>query len=253
MNTLENLEYHITDKCNLNCKNCAHYSNLHRSSRVISIEEAIEEWSEWSELIHPRVFWILGGEPTLNKNLDCLILAAKQIWKKSVIGLITNGLKLKNHYALMNVLANTKLNVSLYGIREEEIRNNITACNLPESCIVWLKELSDTWYQFYKTTDRGIEPYTDNNQRKSWEICQSKKCHVLRDGKLWKCPPVTFSKSVGIDWFDEYDPCGPQDDIRKWLDREDETCCKNCPAAITELEPMQDKNYVKIPIVSIHE
>ena len=37
-------------------------------------------------------------------------------------------------------------------------------------------------------------PFEDDRPRQSWEICSTKACKQLHDGKLWKCPPLAYLK-----------------------------------------------------------
>lgn len=224
---ISQLEYHVLDACNFSCKFCAHYSDLHRSSKRVKLEDAIQEWLLWSSRIVPQVFWILGGEPTIHKDLCSLIVAAKLIWKDSVIGVVTNGTLLERHYAIGQLLAGNRLAVSMHGTREEEILSNARKTGHPS---VEIRQSEANWQQWYKIVDGKFQPFEDGDQRSSWKNCNASQCKILRDGKLWKCPQVALAKGVGIDWFDGYSPCSVEDDIAAWVAREDEACCANCPS-----------------------
>ena len=69
---VKQLELHVTHACNFTCEGCSHYSN-HGHKGNITLEEC-EEWLyTWSKRIRPKVFTILGGEPTLHKDLSDIL------------------------------------------------------------------------------------------------------------------------------------------------------------------------------------
>lgn len=225
---ISQLEYHILDACNFSCKFCAHYSDFHRSNKRVEFNDAVREWMLWSSRIVPQVFWILGGEPTIHKELCSLIVAAKLIWKDSVIGVVTNGTLLGRHYAIGQLLAGNRLAVSMHGLQEEEILANVRKTGHPS---VEVRQSASNWRQWYKIIDGKPQPFADGDQRSSWKNCTANQCKILRDGKLWKCPQVALAKDVNIGWFDGYSPCSVEDDLPAWVALEDEACCGNCPAS----------------------
>lgn len=69
MLNINSLEFHIMHSCNLSCQQCSHYSNLKLGGGITSIQDAKENYDLWSSRVQPKVFALLGGEPTLNPNL----------------------------------------------------------------------------------------------------------------------------------------------------------------------------------------
>jgi hypothetical protein len=249
MISLEQIEFHITDRCNLSCPFCTHYSNFHISNKDVRLQETIEHWNLWSQKITPVRFWILGGEPTLHDDFVSFVSEAKRIWAHSIVGIVSNGLALKKHQGLSEVLKNCTLAISFHGIREDDIRNQISKLNLDSSTTVEIRNSNNTWTNYYKIENGVAIPFSDGNQRQSWERCNSKKCTVLKDNKLWKCPQVAFAESVGINWFEGYEPCNLTDDIQSWLLKEDELCCSNCPAYPKFLSEEEQRSAQKLPII----
>src|SRR5277367_3247989 len=63
-----NLEIHAWHGCNLGCESCSHYSPLGMQDGPTLVQCA--QWIDaWSNRLRPAVFSILGGEPTLNRDL----------------------------------------------------------------------------------------------------------------------------------------------------------------------------------------
>jgi len=227
------VEYHITDRCNLSCKFCSHYSDMHISDREESIEATVREWSAWSKRISPVYFYLLGGEPLLNKNLEYFIIAAKRIWTKSIICLVSNGVLIDKTPNIENILIDCKLDISIHNERSASaIVSKVESVPFTNTTIAF-RESYSSWKNYYQIVDNRPAPFNDGNKRKSWEICNSKKCIVLRDNRLWKCPQVALAASVNIDWFKDYKSLeieASDEELNKWLLREDEDCCSNCPA-----------------------
>jgi hypothetical protein len=242
---LYSLDYHIADECNLSCAYCNHYSNFHRSKTLKTLEQATAEWSDWSSQIIPEELMLLGGEPTVNPELPEIIEAAKEFWPFSRINLFSNGFKLKSHPGLASALVGCRLILSMHRGPENETRNRRIGRGFASMGIdVELRDVNSNWRRFYQVDENGKEmPFSDDQQRKSWETCASKKCHVLKDGKLYKCPQTAFAADAGIDFehFKTYDACSPGDDIEAWLAREDEPCCSHCPAtpSMVNIEPLK--------------
>src|SRR4029453_9124761 len=91
------LQFHVRCGCNLACGSCSHYSN-HTHAGNATPSELERQVALWNRKIVPRSFRLLGGEPTLNKDLLDLIRIARQGWpaaEGTQGGTITNGLRLE--------------------------------------------------------------------------------------------------------------------------------------------------------------
>jgi len=65
------LDVHVAFGCNMTCESCAHYSN-HAHAGNIAPGELERQIALWNRKIAPQKFRLLGGEPTLNKDLPDL-------------------------------------------------------------------------------------------------------------------------------------------------------------------------------------
>jgi hypothetical protein len=86
-----------------------------------------------------------------------------------------------------------------------------------------------------------MKPFSDGDQRASWENCPAKTCVQLLEGKLWKCPAIAYlpmqhaKYQLGAEWqpYLRYEALGAsatQSEVAAFLGREDEPVCLMCPA-----------------------
>lgn len=90
---LMRIEYHVVDHCNLNCKGCAHFSNIspHSFRDVNDFEKEISCLASKIKLDELR---IMGGEPLLHPNLVSFLSVARKYYTKSKITVCTNAIAL---------------------------------------------------------------------------------------------------------------------------------------------------------------
>jgi organic radical activating enzyme len=91
---LPNIEFYITNVCNLTCTNCNRFNN--HDFRGVQLwkhyENDYQEWARWVKL---QKVTILGGEPLLNPSILDWIYGINRLWGRSV-QVLTNGTRL-NH------------------------------------------------------------------------------------------------------------------------------------------------------------
>ena len=90
---VNNIDYHIIDRCNLNCASCNHFSSLVPSTdKGKSIEQITSDLTLLSKVKEGfNCLTILGGEPTLHPELSKILRIARQIYPNKQINLVTNG------------------------------------------------------------------------------------------------------------------------------------------------------------------
>ena len=95
VNSIKKLEIHIIDHCNLNCKGCHHFAPLAPES-FRDLSEFKNDLTRMFELTGGEVetFNILGGEPLLHPQCIEFLETARNIFPKSEIKLVTNGILL---------------------------------------------------------------------------------------------------------------------------------------------------------------
>lgn len=252
------LESHVAFGCNLTCESCAHYSN-HAHAGNITPAELERQIALWNRKIIPKSFRLLGGEPTLNKDLLDLIRVARQGWPApgpdgagpvgTDMDLITNGLRLARFPELPALLKQTdcRLVISIHHASPE-----YKSVVRPVKALVkgWIAEhgIRVQWRRSYRNWTRryhgygsAMKPFQDGDQRRSWTNCVARHCVQLLDGKLWKCPAVAYlpmqhaKYQLSAEWqpYLQYEALGADatlPEIAAFLAREDEPWCQMCPA-----------------------
>ena len=113
---LNYLEMNIVDQCNLNCKGCAHFSNIY-DNNYVDVNKFKEDLKKVSDKFFLYNFRILGGEPFLHPKISELVKIARNILKKSRIVIVTNGLlidRLDNETLQTISDNNIMISISLY-------------------------------------------------------------------------------------------------------------------------------------------
>lgn len=269
MNIPEILDIHITHNCNLTCESCSDFTN-NGLSKMLSLEEAEDWMSLWTQRITPKNFLILGGEPTLHKDLEKFLYLSKRMWPKSNLILITNGFFIHLHENLWKSLKDNDiiLSISFHDNSKEymkKIINNIMLVKKWEKdhgiTVTFNKEY-EKWNTIYKGYGSNILPFEDNNPKQSWDNCyMNGKCFQLHEGKIWKCPPITYLPlqkekygnllSPKWDPYLKYKPLEPtcsDKDIIEFFNRKEESVCGMCPS-----KTIIKNKVTKSPLMSIDE
>lgn len=245
---IPNLEIHATYACNLFCKSCSHFSDQ-RVGTNISLEEIANQMVQWSGRIQPRIFSILGGEPTLNKQLVDIVRECRKQWPFSKLRLISNGFFLKNHPRLPQVLQQTgcELDISVHHDGPEYTEKLVPVRKLLES---WQKQ-----YQFkltfrpsstkWRTTFEGVGaqmvPWDDGDPQSSYQHCVAKHCPQIFEGKIYKCPQLAYLNLMDRkyhlpeiwDQYLAYRPLYPEcsdAELELFFKTKVESVCSMCPA-----------------------
>lgn len=251
MITVPKLEMHVIDACNLGCEGCAHYSNHPLPAGRLTLEIG-ERWlRSWAHRIAPLDFSLLGGEPTLNRELPELVRLVRETWPATRLRLVTNGLLLDRMPELWPALAQTRslLTVSVHS-RDDAYRARLepmlrlARLRCAEGGIRYEERNSiDGWYRPHRGHGVGMRPYDDGQPHRSWRACASRHCVTLHDGALWKCPPLAhlgkvlrrFGLADEASWrpYLDYRPLLPgatQEELMAFFARGPERACGMCPS-----------------------
>lgn len=242
------LEIHVSHACNLKCVSCAHFSD--QGHRGFTTLDDLEFWLvSWSKKIFPIEINLLGGEPTLNKNLIDFIYSTRKNWKKSKINLVTNGFFLHKHDNLPVALEETNCNliISIHDNSQEyekkinEIKKLIYKWKNNNKFNVEWRESFKNWKLLFKGKGSDMLPFEDNNPQQSWRNCESKHTKQLYLNKIWKCPPLAYLKMQNDKYkmnkvWEKYLNYEPADNsfsfskLKRFLQLKDEFYCSMCPA-----------------------
>ncbi len=185
---LAQVEIHIMDSCNLNCKGCSHFSNLFPRNTVYSYDSFVEDLSLLAQKVFLSTLFLLGGEPLLNPHLSKYLYAARQIFPYAEIILVTNGLLIpKQSEATLKALRETKtfIEISLYA-PTKKLLESIYQRMKGQDIHYEIRGERPTFTSFLGLTGTS-DPYL------SQQSCMSAFCRYVRNGKLYKCPVDALS------------------------------------------------------------
>ena len=175
------MEYDIIDHCNLNCKNCSHFSQF-KSPNEKSIEEFESDLSVLCKKLPITEFKILGGEPLLHSNILGILRTARKILGNSCrILMFTNGIKLNsisNSFFLGLKLYNVEIGIARYpiNVKYDEIENKLRLFRVTYH----FNEVST----FHEVTD----PLGTQNPEVSFGLCRKACESQCYDGKfIYSC------------------------------------------------------------------
>ena len=94
---LHGVSFHLAEHCNLNCFSCDNFSQLAKEGYydIKSFELDVKSLFKITNG-YIEQFYLVGGEPLLNKNCKDYFYILRQYFKNSSIWLITNGILLPN-------------------------------------------------------------------------------------------------------------------------------------------------------------
>lgn len=228
---IPNIEFYITNVCNLTCTNCNRFNN-HDFKGWQNWADYASIYEEWGKHIRFQRITIMGGEPLLNPSLCDWVAGINRIWGKSV-QILTNGTRL-NHvpglYELLTDWSDPKypwiknwIGISLHNpndrekcfdtikkflkgpidyISRDDPRNENNAhtmggdhafvdVNGVRIC-VW--EYDDFYTAAVQRTSAGRFVLYNNDPEEAHYHCgfARYKCHHFAKGKIYKCGPVAL-------------------------------------------------------------
>lgn len=242
-------EMPITRFCSMHCDGCGTYSNYGIRGEL-SVDEAKEWLTGWAKRILPQRFRLLGGEPSLHKNMLDFIDLAARVFPQSERFLVSNGSHLDRHPDLPKLLVETQTKLFLsfhsgdpkYLERMEKTYALVKTWKQSHDFVLVLGDYQN-FIRYYQGIGKGMRPFADNDPVASWKGCWANGCKTIHYGRLWKCPQTALLRSVlskfdlldHPDWapYAAYQGIGldaSDEDLRKFLTRGPEDVCRMCPA-----------------------
>ena len=197
------VETMITQVCNLSCTGCTNYSDLQHEGYVTWAEgkSQIESWLERVDILD---FGILGGEPTVNPEVNQWILGLRELMPKAQIRFTTNGILLSKKPDIIRHMVeigncvfkiaihtpNPELEevvnqifdmydwepVTEYGISRWKTGNNVR----------FHVKRPDTFWKTFKNDYHNMEPH-NSDPTEAFDICCQQTCPLLYNGRIYKC------------------------------------------------------------------
>ena len=322
---LESVEFYINHTCNFGCTGCNRFNNYLFTGYQKWADYA-DIYKKWSEKLDIKGWVILGGEPTLNKDLVLYIRGIRELWPDSKGMLITNGSFHKRfdtefYEAVLDT--GIVVNIGLHNTqRRDEVLQMLTSWlihpievrrspddlnSLPGFRENWSNSYNlirdeswpdcnsvDDWddlpnyiqtecttihnfspdilaedrknYQIIDANGVNVKIQLENffyqsaliekpetktftlhnsNRKKAHDVCPSRECHHMMDGKLSKCGQSVlfqeFDKQFQIDLSIEdrklmmsHQPCSVDDDVDLFVSNIKKSIpqCKFCPEVL---------------------
>ena len=177
------IETHVVDYCNLNCKACNHFTPYYSSGKI-DLDKYERSLQLLSKMLIIDRFYLLGGEALLEPDLtiDCLKTARARL-PDTDIYIYTNGLLLpkmdkeffesvKKYEGIIFVTQYPPTVKQLESIKQTLDSNDITY----------------TMSGVVKKFGKSLSLKRDSKNVDYMDRCFSNGCTFLRDGKLFKCP-----------------------------------------------------------------
>ena len=183
---LSQVEFHLVDHCNLNCAHCDHFTPLAKEY-FADIEDIVNDFKKLKKIFdNIGKIYIVGGEPLLHPDLLKIFNPLRTLYPKSEIIIITNGIlldKQKDEFWEKLKEYDIALSMTHYPL-------NIDYLGYIEKC----KNLGIKAYYFSLNRDKmqkmDLDTKGSRNKKRAFLKCTRKKCHFLRDGKLYVCTPA---------------------------------------------------------------
>lgn len=199
---LYHFEVHITDHCNLNCKGCAHFSNLCPPT-FADLDEFSADMDRMAELFSAvKQIYLLGGEPLLHPQVADFVRAARASFPETRIYLMTNAvLVTRMNEEFWTALAETHTILLCDSYPIDLPIDEINRMGRNHGATV---EWTVPREQFFKIP---IDPAGGHDAASSFKRCQGyNNCPIIRDGRLYPCAYVAFAdvfeQRFGIDTLD---------------------------------------------------
>jgi len=243
---LGSFDLHIIDTCNLHCSGCIVLDYL-QDGRVTNTRYELSDVKivmENLKRLDLRLdeLKILGGEPTLHKNLDEIIDYLKNTNLINKLTLITNGLNF-TPVVVRSLMKLDRLVISVYPF-EEDLSNIVKNSYLYDYLKSNVK--IEFWWQntfdIYGQKQSNLEYSNELN----WERCYQKDdCRVITKEYLFRCTTTYSGKRDMCKW----------DDRQKVIDFIESNIplshCNDCPFPPLQMKwnsnnlPMDRKNFYR--------
>lgn len=235
------LEAHIVDHCNLTCVECCSLSPL-LPAWTAEPAALIADLTRAARVIQPRVFKLVGGEPTLHPELITILRGVRATGIAPTISVTTNGL-------LLGRLPDAfweevdALTISLYPkprlapalvthIETQAARFGVT--------LNWKHQT-----QFVRMTRDSVSHDLAETQAIYHDCWLRERCHLLRDGIFYTCtrPPHMQTLQRGKNDFTHdgiplHDGASLGEEIHAYLLRETPLqACFHCRGGSAPMEP----------------
>lgn len=183
------LEFYITNVCNLTCRGCNRFNNYNFKGHQRWADHA-DVIEAWSKRITADKLSIIGGEPTLNPDLELWISNLRRLWPTVRIIVQTNGTYILPKFAMLSEKYQVTFVVSLHDVE--------TSAKIIDE---WKNLIGPSFkpflpgFVFHQAAVINKGDYFEvhnNNTQDAFSCCDMKHDHTIFNGKLFKCPSMAL-------------------------------------------------------------
>lgn len=184
---LINVDYHLTDVCNLNCAHCNHFCPLvPKDTKHKSLEQITADLSLLSKFKNDLdTLGLLGGEPTLHPQLSDICYISRKFFPNNHISITSNGTRANNMLQWKDAIEKNDIDfvVTIYPYKENPYEDyEKIAKVIPNNVSIW---------EFPTTNGMTYNELTSRNDIVTPEEiknCYKRiRCNQLLNGKLYIC------------------------------------------------------------------
>ena len=183
---MPHIELHISDKCNLNCRGCTHFSPLFDDVGAV-LENKMADIKQLKKIFSAILrIDVLGGEPLLNPQLKEYIVELRRELPKTFIQIYTNGLLIPRlDKDVLQAIHDYNIGVSISEYYPtHQMIDKITSC-LNQYGIRYRIAEYDGKQLFNK-------PISISENSKYPKKCISNGCITINDGLIARCPTLMY-------------------------------------------------------------
>ena len=178
------LDVHLTEHCNLNCKGCCHFAPLAKKE-FLHPSEFERDISKFSEILNHKIqlLQLLGGEPLLHPNVTSFFPIARKNFPGSSICIVTNGILLKSMNRqfwkacrkddIMIYVSKYDIDIDIKSVKAKARKHGVTIVYTP-----W-----NTWYKISLDLNGGDKSKCEYN----FARCFGSHSTTLKHGKIYNC------------------------------------------------------------------
>lgn len=190
---LSHVEYHVVDHCNLNCKACAHFSNISPET-YRDVTEFEKDIACLSSKVRLHEFRLMGGEPLLHSDIIKFLEISRKYLIHSEITLVSNCIMLKKmppeFWKAMRE-CNIIIELSIYPPMREQFDDIIRLIRENDIEIKPIRPVNVFWAKMNREGTSNVDY--------AYKKCTHKVCHHLRNGRLYLCPTACY-----MDYYNTY-------------------------------------------------
>lgn len=225
---IESIEFEVAHHCNLNCNGCNHFSPLSKN-KMGSFDEFSSDLKHITSFVdYIGEIRLLGGEPLLNNELDRYVICSREMFPRSKIKILTNGILIKRiDERILDAMreCGAVVCITVYPPMKSKMDDNIRYLE-DRNIITEIFGESESFV--------GQVNIEGNSNPVTAELfCQASNCHILESGRLIKCTvghklPVYLKyfniendyREIGIDIYEKNNV----EDILHYLHTSNDMC-----------------------------